>query len=99
MVGEDLSSRLHDSGEAMVGGKTGWVVWGKEEVVVEMYLDKTGGEGSGTAGVAELANGDVGGITKGREKVGSAGRDRKMGKIQVDLVGGDHNGVVGEGNM
>jgi hypothetical protein len=47
-----------------------------------------------------LANGDEGGITKGREKVGSAGRDsRKMGKIQVDLVGGDHDGVVGEGDM
>jgi hypothetical protein len=46
-----------------------------------------------------LANGDEVGITEGREKVGSAGRDRKMGKIQVDLVGGDHDGVVGEGDM
>jgi hypothetical protein len=31
--------------------------------------------------------------------VGSACRDRKLGKIQVDLVGGDHDGVVGEGNV
>jgi hypothetical protein len=71
----------------------------KEEVVVKVDLDKTGGEGGGTAGITELADGDKGGITEGGEKVGSAGRDRKMGEIQVDLVGGDHDGVVGEGDM
>lgn len=64
-----------------------------------MNLDGAGGECGGASSVAELSNGNEGGIPKGREEMGGAGRGWKLGKVEVDLMGGDHDGMISEGDM
>jgi hypothetical protein len=63
---------------------------------MKVNLDSTGGECSSTTGVAELANGNEGAVAEGRKQMGSTSRNGKEREVQIDLVGGDHNGVVGE---
>jgi hypothetical protein len=66
---------------------------------MKVNLDSTGGECSSTTGVAELADGNEGGVAKGRKQMGSASRNGKEREVQIDLVGGDHNGMVGKRDM
>jgi hypothetical protein len=66
---------------------------------MKVNLDSTGSECSSTTGVAELDDGNEGGVAKGRKQMGSTSRDGKEREVQIDLVGGDHNGVVGKRDM
>jgi hypothetical protein len=49
--------------------------------------------------VAELADGNEGGVAKGWKQMGSTSQDGKERGVQIDLMGGDHKKVVGERDM
>ena len=42
---------------------------------MKVSLDSAGGEGRSITGIAELANGNEGGVAKGRRQMGSTSRD------------------------
>lgn len=60
---------------------------GDEEVAGSVDGDSVGGKGSSAACVTQLANGEEGGIAKGREEVGSAGSWGQIGNLEVNLMG------------
>jgi hypothetical protein len=79
------------------GGRNGWWCNGKgdtpceisgggtvafkEEIGMKVYLDSAGGECSSTTSVAELADGNEGGVSEGRKQMGSTSRDGKEREV------------------
>jgi hypothetical protein len=63
----------------IVGGRG--AVTGKDEVTVAVEVDGVGGEGSGEAGVTELADGYEGGVAKGGEEVSNVGGRGKIWEL------------------
>ena len=66
-----------------------------DELVVQFYLNGVGGKKGGASGIAELADRDERGVTKGWENMCDAGCGRKVGKVEIDDVGRLHSGGVG----
>jgi hypothetical protein len=57
--------------------------------------DNVGNKSCSAAGITQLANGKEGYIDKGWEEVGGASSGGKIGKLKIDLMSRNHEGMVG----